>query len=289
MSKKFKSCIFLMLGVLIFIIVLAGCEQLPDSTVKVGKLYTLQEALEFSLLTLDDIGQIANYYNNKLQPEKQLDENVALKIRNTQSIELKSRVDITGQSIYPNLSIDDVSLEYYGEYNDCYAVLITVRGFDYMDVEKPHNFGDGITINYSDSNFIKVWTDRDVKPGKFYDLHEAAELSLLTKEDIIQIANYQNYGLQPEKPLDEAVALKIKETRAAEWRAEFDFYGTYPYPNASADDVEITEYCGEYNGCYVIMLDDAFSTYHCAVWTDIVVDVRILYGNGNCLIVWVKG
>ncbi len=29
MSKKFKSYIFLMLGVLIFIIVLAGCEQLP--------------------------------------------------------------------------------------------------------------------------------------------------------------------------------------------------------------------------------------------------------------------
>ena len=293
MNKKLRLSIFLMLGVLIFVFVLAGCEKIPAKTpdetsnVKAGKLYTLQEALEFSLLTLDDIKQIAYYYNNNLTPEKPLDKEVALKIRETELADLKSKVGLNGELLYPNKSIDDIILEYYGEYNGCYAVLITIKGFAYMDVVSPQSFRDGITINYANPNYIMVWTEKTVKSyGKFYELQEALDRSLLTLDDIKQIANCQNHGLKPNKPLSDDIATKIRQCRVEVYKSIVDADGVQRYPNVSIDDISIYKYYGEYNGCYAVMLKESLGGHGQAPWTDIIDGVEIKYGDRNFILVW---
>lgn len=131
----------------------------PDDTPSknVGKLYTLQEALEFSLLTLDDIKQISNYQNNHLIFEKPNDD-ISNKIRETKAAEL--------QAEYPNATIDDVSIwKYFGEYNGCYAVMLSDSFHGYIDVLCTEVVGV-IEIRYGNANTIFVWSDKPVKTAE---------------------------------------------------------------------------------------------------------------------------
>lgn len=168
MSKRLRTSIFLVLGVLILIFLMAGCvespaEKTPDETpdAKVGKLYTLQEALELSLLTLDDIRQIADYHNNNLAPAIPLDDEIALKIREARLAEVRAMTHSDGTPQFPNANIDDISIrEYCGEYNGSYVVLISTGLYAVADVSSTHIFGDGIRIHYGSPNYIRVWTEK---------------------------------------------------------------------------------------------------------------------------------
>ncbi len=123
---------------------------------------------------------------------------------------------------------------------------------------------------------------------RLYTLTEAVKLSWLTHEDIVQIANYNNNRLEPEKPLDDAIATKIKETRAAELRTFVNSNGELSYPDASIEDISIRRYCGEYHGYYVIMLEDGVLGGPQGPWTDIVDGIELEYGDGNWLLVWAE-
>ena len=85
--------------------------------------------------------------------------------------------------------------------------------------------------------------------GEFYSLQEAYDNGYLTKEDLENIAYYNNNKLltYPET-IDETVAALIKED-AANIRRNQD---KLPILDAKAEDFEILKYYGTYNGCYVV-------------------------------------
>ncbi|MBD5092669.1 MAG: hypothetical protein HDT36_04740, partial [Clostridiales bacterium] len=128
----------------------------------------------------------------------------------------------------------------------------------------------GIEFVFPDSTEIVVWkaydndNDEEFVPfvpteqgsvstdGDFYFLHEAFEKGFLTKEELQNIAYYQNdYTKQFPEQLSDDVALIIKSAECELLRKTS--------PQATLDDITITKYYGTYNGCVVVVLDDPFS------------------------------
>lgn len=107
--------------------------------------------------------------------------------------------------------------------------------------------------------------------GTLYSLQEAYEYGFLTKEDLEQIAYYNNKNEKPEKELDPKIEQKIKEALAEErtkndWN--YDFYGR----PAQAEDFEIEKYYGEYRGCYAFRKLDktvSYPAYPFMEWVEI--------------------
>ena len=88
-------------------------------------------------------------------------------------------------------------------------------------------------------------------------LKAAYDDGFLTKEDLEQIAYYNNNHEKPEEELDSKIEQAIKEALAEEARNnEYD-----AYPDADAKDYEIMEYFGEYGGCYVFRADNPYGVY----------------------------
>ena len=94
--------------------------------------------------------------------------------------------------------------------------------------------------------------------GEFYSLQEAYDNGYLTKEDLENIAYYNNNKLltYPET-IDETVAALIKED-AANIRRNQD---KLPILDAKAEDFEILKYYGTYNGCYVVLLNEPYDKF----------------------------
>ena len=75
---------------------------------------------------------------------------------------------------------------YYGTFGG--AVVVMMDGFDHSDVCVDAVVADSV-IHYGDSNTIQVW-----KNGVFYELNEAYERGLLTKNDVERIAVWHNHN-----------------------------------------------------------------------------------------------
>ncbi len=59
------------------------------------------------------------------------------------------------------------------------------------------------------------------------------------------------------------------------------------YPSdMTTEDVFIDEYCGTYKGSVVVMISDSQTFFTTAVQTETVAGVKILYRDGNKLVVW---
>lgn len=82
------------------------------------------------------------------------------------------------------MTIDDVViLNNYGTYNG--AVVIKMKRDAYQVITTIEI--DGIQFTFSDSNTALVWKD-----GKFFDLSDAYDNQMLTKENLISIAKKVN-------------------------------------------------------------------------------------------------
>jgi len=92
-----------------------------------------------------------------------------------------------GYTDYPDrYSIEEIQIdEYYGTYNGCIAVMIYGYGpYDFLGLTVTVA---GVEFYYGDGHRIGAWHD-----GSFYSLDSAYEKGLLTKEDLRNIAYYQN-------------------------------------------------------------------------------------------------
>lgn len=56
-------------------------------------------------------------------------------------------------------------------------------------------------------------------------------------------------------------------------------------PEATADDAEIVSN-GEYNECFAVMVEDDFTAYSLAVWSETVGGVTFYYADGNRIFIW---
>lgn len=90
--------------------------------------------------------------------------------------------------------------------------------------------------------------------GGCYYLQEAYDGGLLTVENLESIAGYHNGGTGYSEPLDESVAVKIKEIAAKKLRETEN----NSCPEARAEGFEICAYYGQYNGLYAVRISNEY-------------------------------
>jgi hypothetical protein len=132
----------------------------------------------------------------------------------------------------PGSTIDDVFVEnYYGIYTDCIVVRMTDRFTSYTTAITYETI-DGVTISYSSSNKAVAWKD-----GVFYDLQNAYDEGLLTKDDLIRVASIWPSFWGEEKQIRQGYVATFVDR-----------------PYAAADRVWIERYYGGYHECKVLMM-----------------------------------
>lgn len=143
-----------------------------------------------------------------------------------------------------------------------------------------------VLLVFSVVGCVKEETDDNWQEGSFYSLERAYELGLISREDLSQIAYYQNNKVDCPRQLTASEIADIKNTRAAELRKETDPAGVHTSPDAKAEDIAIDKYYGTYNGCHAVMLMDIYGNYSTALWTDEVDGIKLHYNDGNSILVW---
>ena len=129
---------------------------------KKGDFYTLQEAYDQGLLTMDDLKNIA-YYQNGESP----DENFVPAPKNpeTLSTETENAIKESRAYYYRNMEIGAIEYakasgyritKYYGTYSNMIAVLIVSDYQTYTDVERIYTI-EGVTFYYGNNNPILVF------------------------------------------------------------------------------------------------------------------------------------
>lgn len=121
--------------------------------------------------------------------------------------------------------------------------------------------------------------------GDFYSLQEAYDNGWLTKEDLQTIANYHNNPTQRPK-LSAATEKAIKETRAYDLRYGVKTSENIKEPSATAKDVTIIGYYGEYNDIFVVMITDVYTDCDDAVRDIDIAGITFHYISGNRILVW---
>lgn len=140
-------------------------------------------------------------------------------------------------------------------------------------------------------------TVNEMLSGVFFTLKEAYENHYITRNDLLNIAYYNNGGKknneremgvffqpEPKGELAEEVEQEIKEASAYLLRTD----SHSPIPEAVADDFSV-RYLGEYHGCYAIVVDSIHWSYVTAEqWRD-VDGVNFFYGEGYVIEIWSRG
>lgn len=93
--------------------------------------------------------------------------------------------------------------------------------------------------------------------GQFYNLQNAYDNGLLSKDDLIHIAAIYNGEVQCTETLDGETELLIKNCKVERLRND----SNHPIAEATTDDVKIVKFYGKYSDCYVVSLDDIYTAY----------------------------
>lgn len=123
----------------------------------------------------------------------------------------------------------------------------------------------------------------------FYGLQEAYESKMLSYEDL-QSIKYYSLNAYPE-PLTAEEDTAIRQSFVDNFDAiKKDFKDTENLSlkgleYSSPDELEIANYYGKYNGCYVICIELYFSAL-AAVWSFEIEDLTFYFGAGYYIFVW---
>lgn len=162
MKRKIIAISVLLVIAIVFVSTLVGCNNLEPK----GKFYSLQQAYDDGLITVEDLQSIACYLCNWIDcseitptpknPET-LDEKTVSKIKNDSLIKLLAEKDKDGRQLYPKATTKDIYVKYYGTYNDMIAVVVENGFVGYADVILEDVIG-GVTFIYS-GPFPILWKD----------------------------------------------------------------------------------------------------------------------------------
>ena len=123
----------------------------------------------------------------------------------------------------------------------------------------------------------------------FYGLQEAYESKMLSYEDL-QSIKYYSLNAYPE-PFTAEEDTAIRQSFVDNFDAiKKDFKDTENLSlkgleYSSLDELEIANYYGKYNGCYVICIELYFSALN-AVWSFEIENIRFYFGAGYYIFVW---
>ena len=153
-----------------------------------------------------------------------------------------------------------------------------------------------ITISLS-IGMVYIMQPKKPITGEFYSLQEAYEQGIIDKQALESIAYYnsgwtrEGFAPIPKTPdiLSEEVSLAIKKSLLKNLQErEYKYNGeiTYPYANATLDDVKITGYYGTYGDCVAVLTDNGYDM-HSGVMRYVEIDgVKIKYNNSNGILIW---
>ncbi len=142
------SIFFVMFGI-------TGCKDTEEYEVK-GTFYSLQEAYDEGLLTVENLQSIADYLNNGTLPDDVLSLSNERSIKQAYLTKILLKVHQNGTPLFPDATISDVILlGYYGTYNGAIAIRISDKYTDYgaVDIELTV---EGVIFTYSGAPII-IW------------------------------------------------------------------------------------------------------------------------------------
>lgn len=149
--KKILPILLALISTICIAFAFGGCNK----SVKVsGQFYTLRQAYENGWLNEDDLKSIADYHNNKKTYPIPLSNEEEVAIKETAAFEVRS--DERNQR--PDAGAEEFFIsEYYGVYNDCYAVIIDDSYVMFPGIDDYwENIGD-VSIHYLTPVKIKIW------------------------------------------------------------------------------------------------------------------------------------
>ena len=150
--------VIVMLVALVMLVAIATYEPAPE---KKGDFYTLQEAYDQGLITLDDLKSIAYYQNGGSEDEsfvpmsknpEVLSNETEKAIKETIVYDVRKEDPVSGGEIkIINITIQN----YYGTYNNCVAVMIS--GARPYNAEICEIEIDGVLFHYNNGNRIIIF------------------------------------------------------------------------------------------------------------------------------------
>lgn len=122
---------------------------------ELGMFYTLQEAYDEGLLTVEDLQQIANYHANGTSPTGELSTEITNKIKELAAKNMRES-EIT--PVEDAKAADFSILRYYGVYNEIVALMINDPYHEYPaeDLDINETIA-GVLFHYTNPNRIIVW------------------------------------------------------------------------------------------------------------------------------------
>lgn len=146
MKKRFALGL-LIISLFITLICFAGCNK------PTGKFYSLEESYEKGLITVEQLQEIAEYHNDGKDCPTPLDDKIANAIKETAASDTRKY-----EKYFEVKASEFTILHYYGNYNNCYVVMIGNPYFDYPEVaiDEWVDVG-GVQFHIRTHESIQVW------------------------------------------------------------------------------------------------------------------------------------
>ena len=153
MAKKGRGIILLSLIIIMCLLTFGGCDN-HDET-KLGNFYTLQEAYDGGMLTVEDLQVIAEYHEKGVSVSEPLDPNIENAIKEVAARNLREKEP----DRFPDATADGFWIyRYYGTYNGCVAFMIIGYILYPAVVLDENEIVAGVRFHYTDPNRIMVWS-----------------------------------------------------------------------------------------------------------------------------------
>ena len=152
MTKKGRGIILLSLIIIICLLTFGGCDN-HDET-KLGNFYTLQEAYDGGMLTVEDLQIIAESLAKGTSVPEPLSPDIENAIKEAAARNLREEEP----DRFPDAKAEDFTItKYYGTYNGCVAFNIEDIYTSYPAVEVSETIA-GVEFHYPTPVKIIVWS-----------------------------------------------------------------------------------------------------------------------------------
>ena len=156
MTKKGRGIILLSLIIIICLLTFGGCDNHNEETdkTKLGNFYTLQEAYDGGMLTVEDLQVIAEYLENGMSVPEPLSPDIENAIKELAARNLREKEP----DRFPDAKAEDFTItKYYGTYNGYVAFTIEDIYTSYAAVCVDETIA-GVEFHYPTPIKIIVWT-----------------------------------------------------------------------------------------------------------------------------------
>lgn len=265
----------------LLLVTLSACSANSDNDTidfnqDYGHFYDLREEFHLGNISYDDLLNISYYNNDGTNLNWELFDNFMIKDIGSIPSDINHKIKV---SLANNIAeYNNLDLAYYGEYNDYYA--IKVRDTTKTNISYRHI--GGITLEYI-GNEIKLWREskEESSPsvedyGSFYNLEEIYKIGKLSRNDLLNIAYYNNDGIFYNEDSYNDFNLIKKDLL----NSEIENMIKSSYANTIEEYNSLTiYYYGMYNDYYAIRIDSSLENEAGIVVTKVIDCINLVYSG----------